>query len=126
MTKIVAEHPGSYDTADLEHRSVNMAIELKKPFSHYVAIEELPKTGDARKFVTVFVYQVEGTNRTETRKIEWSYSGTQEAIDQKAGVDGLTGRRQRSIEQLEQVVAREGGRVYETDGSKIPIWGTKK
>jgi hypothetical protein len=99
-----------------------MAIELERPFRDYVTVEELPRTGDARKFVTLFMFQLEGTNRTETRRNEWSYSGTQEAVDQNAGVDGLAPRQQRSIEQLERAITQEGGRIYASADSKLPIW----
>lgn len=107
-----------------------MGIELKRPFSEYVAIDELPATGDAKKFVAHFVFQLEGTTKTETRSIEWSYSGTAQAIDQKNGVDGLRGRRQRALQQLERSVSAEldeiDDRVYDSPESKIPIRGKKR
>jgi hypothetical protein len=107
-----------------------MAIELKKPFSHYVAVDELPKTGDARKFVVNFPYQIEGTAKTGRRFVEWSYTGTQEAIDQNSGLDGLARRQQRAIEQLERSIAKEvaasGDRIYDSPDQKIPLWGTKR
>jgi hypothetical protein len=105
-------------------------IKLKKPFADYVSVDELPKTGDATKFIGIFPFQIEGSSKTETRRIEWSYSGTQAAIDKKAGVDGLTPRQQRALESLLHAIERElgqkGERVYETPGQKLPIWGKKK
>lgn len=107
-----------------------MGIELKKPFSSYIAFEELPRTGDARKFVAIFPFQVEGTNQMQDRRMEMRYSGTQEAIDEKKGVDGLTPRKKQIIEQLERVVADEikanGDRLYESGDTRFPIWGKKK
>jgi len=58
-----------------------------------------------------------------------TYSGTQEAIDQKAAIDGAAGRMQRALDQWERIVrdelATRGGRIYEKPGQKIPIWGKK-
>ena len=107
-----------------------MGIKLKMPFSDYVAIQKLPKTGDATKFVTIFAFQMEGTGRTGTRRKEWLYSGTQEAIDKKAGIDGLTPRQQRALESLLRAIEQElkdsGERIYETADRQLPIWGQKK
>lgn len=86
---------------------MTMAIEISKPFESYVTHRELPRTGDARRFETRLTYEIEGTGRTESRQLEWTYSGTQEAIDQKAGVDGLKGRRERATAQLRAVLKKE-------------------
>lgn len=73
------------------------------------------------KFVPTFPFQIEGTDKVETRHVEWMYSGSQ---------DGAAARLQRAYEQLERIVrdelATRGGRVYEKPGQKIPIWGSKK
>lgn len=70
-----------------------MTIQTAKPFASYVAERELPRAGDARKFEFHFLYQVEGTSEIASYHWPWRYSGTQEAIDEKAGVDGYAGRR---------------------------------
>ena len=107
-----------------------MGIQLKKPFSTYVAFEELPRTGDARKFLAIFPFQVEGTNQMQDRRVAMSYSGTQEAIDQKNGVDGLMLRKKQTIEQLERIVSDEmkanRGRLFESADTKFPIWAKAK
>lgn len=99
----------------------------KDLFMSRVAEEELPKTGDARKFLLSLVYELEGTNRTERRTLEWRYSGTQEAIDQKNGVDGYRGRHEREVESFRQGIERElnerGERLYAKEGSKILVRG---
>jgi hypothetical protein len=38
------------------------------------------------KFVAIFPFQLEGTNAMQDRRVAMSYSGTQEAIDQKNGL----------------------------------------
>jgi hypothetical protein len=106
-------------------------MKLSKPFSEYVSVEKLPvRGGGATKFVVVFPFQIEGTDKIETRRLEWPYSGTQAAVDEKAGVDGLTPRHRRALEHLQRVIENElkasGGRIYETPGQKIPVWGKKK
>jgi hypothetical protein len=105
-------------------------MKLSKPFREYVSVEKLPKTGDTTRFVAIFPFQIEGSDRIETRRVEWPYSGTQAAVDEKAGVDGLTPRQQRAVEHLHRVIENElkasGGRIYETPGQKIPVWGKKK
>ena len=57
-------------------------------------------------------------------RVEWRYSGAQSAVDEKAGVDGLTPRRAKEIEglrlALEAELREKEGRVYELAGEKIP------
>jgi hypothetical protein len=98
-----------------------MALDISKPFDSYVTQQELPRTGDARKFETRLTYEIEGTGRTEYRRVEWRYSGTQEAVDRNAGVDGLKGRREGAVAQLRAAVEKElkegGFRLY-ADGDR--------
>jgi hypothetical protein len=66
-----------------------VTIQIAKPFPSYIAAEELAKTRDSRDFVFHLPFEIEGTNCTERMQWPWSYSGTQEAIDVKTGIDGL-------------------------------------
>lgn len=104
-----------------------MTIQISKPFESYVAEEELPRTGDARKFKMYMPYEIEGTNKTSSWQREWRYSGTQEAIDQKNGVDGLSGRRQREMAMLRTAIEKElrsaGERLHEVEGRNLLIRG---
>jgi hypothetical protein len=107
-----------------------MGMALEKPFAEYVAVEPMSVTGDAQKFQALFPYAVEGTNKVETRRYEWSYSGTQAAVDENAGVDGLALRRKRALElfqrSIEVELGEKGDRIYEVATQKLPIWGKKK
>ena len=98
-----------------------MTIQISKPFSTYITVEELPKTRDRRDFVFYLPFQVEGTNRQAREQWPWSYSGSQEAIDLKAGIDGLTVRSERELEAFRRYIEREleqgGYRLY-TDGER--------
>lgn len=104
-----------------------MTIEISKPFEAYVAEEELPRTGDARKFAIHVPYEIEGTNRTSRWRAEWRYSGTQEEIDRKSGVDGLGPRRAREISALlttiENDLRASGERLYEPEGRRLLVRG---
>ena len=106
-----------------------MGIELRKPFGQYVAVSELPKTGDATKFVVEFPFQIEGTSSIQSRHKTWTYSDTLRAIDEKAGADGLSDRRGTTTEQLRRAIAEEldqtGARLYDSPDTKFPIWGKK-
>jgi hypothetical protein len=62
-----------------------MTIQASKDFASYVAEEELPRTGDARKFFIHLPYEIEGTIKTGSWAWNWKYSGTQEQLD-KTGV----------------------------------------
>lgn len=108
-----------------------MGFELKKPFKEYVAVDDLPKTRDATVFVVSFPYLIEGTIKTERRQLQIAYTGTQEAIDAKNGIkDGLAKQKERAIATLERGIAtdlrRSGGRIYETQEQKLPVWGKTK
>lgn len=107
-----------------------MTLELKKPFRTYVAVDELAPTGDARKFVANLPFQREGTIKMEHRRHEWTYSGTQTAIDQKNGVDGVPARTEVEVARLQRAVEDElkksGERLYEVSDTKFPVWGKKK
>ena len=98
-----------------------MPIQITKPFSAYIAVEELPKTRDRRDFLFHLPFEIEGTNRTERAQWPWSYSGTQETIDQKAGIDGLIARSERELkafrQHLEHELAKNGQRLY-ADGDR--------
>lgn len=106
-----------------------MSIELSKPFSDYVTVKELDPVGDGRRFVAIFLFQVEGTKQTSARRVEWRYAGAQAAVDENAGVDGIAAQRAKEIEGLRQAMESElsenGARVYEAPGRKIPLWGVK-
>ena len=104
-----------------------MSIELAKPFSEYVTVKALDPAGDGWRFVAIFLFQEEGTKQMSARRVEWRYSGAQAAMDEKAGVDGLTPRRAKEIEglrlALEAEIKEKGARVYEIAGQKMPLWG---
>jgi hypothetical protein len=104
-----------------------VSIEISKPFASYLAIEELPKTRDAREFKITLPFEVEGTSRIEQMSHSWSYSGTQEAVDQKAAVDGLSSRRERAIDGFKRAVeielTRERMRLYAVEGRLLLIRG---
>jgi hypothetical protein len=77
-----------------------------------------------------FSFQHEGTQKIASRRIEWTYSGTQEAVDQKAQVDGAALRQQREIWRLEKSIDTElkstGARIYSTQETRFPIWSRPK
>jgi hypothetical protein len=99
----------------------NVTIQITRPFFAYIAVEELPKIADRRDFIFHLPFEIEGTNRTERAQWPWSYSGTQEAIDQKADVDGLIARSELELKafrrHLEQELATKGQRLY-ADGDR--------
>ena len=81
---------------------------MKKPFKDYVAVDMLPKTGDATNFVVSFPYQIEGTIRTERKQLPVVYTDTQAAIDAKNGItDGLAQQKEQAIATLERGIAQE-------------------
>lgn len=98
-----------------------MTIQITKPFSAYIAVEELPKIADRRDFIFHLPFEIEGTNRTARAQWPWSYSGTQEAIDQKANIDGLialSGRELKAFRRhLEQELATKEQWLY-ADGDR--------
>jgi hypothetical protein len=104
-------------------------LDISKPFESYVSVEELPRTGDARKFLLRLLFEVEGTLETRELTWPWSYSGTQEAIDQKHGADGLRERRMHEIDMFRRHVEYELGvqkrRLYEVEGRETLMWGKK-
>jgi hypothetical protein len=106
-----------------------MGIELKKPFKDYVVMDMLPVTRDATNFVLHFVYQIEGTIKTERKQLPVTYTGTQAQLDANKRVDGLALQKERAIAALERGIARElqlkNERLYEVPGQKMPIWGKK-
>jgi hypothetical protein len=104
-----------------------MSITLAKAFAAYVVERELPRTADARIFELIFLFRVEGTLHTGARRYEWRYFGTQEAIDQRAGKDGLSERHRQAVEAFERSILRElqsrGQRLYSQEGETMPILG---
>jgi hypothetical protein len=104
--------------------------DICKPFESYVSVEELPRTGDARKFVLRVVFEVEDTHDPREMTWPWTYSTTQEAIDQRHGADGLRERRMHEIDMFRRHVEYELGvqrrRLYEVDGRETLVWGKKK
>jgi hypothetical protein len=84
-------------------------------------VQELPKTRDSRDFVYHLPLEIEGTNRTERMQWPWSYSDTQEAIDLKAGIDGLVARSELELKafrkHIELALERGGQRLY-ADGDR--------
>jgi hypothetical protein len=51
--------------------------------------------------------QVEGLNKTAFYRWDWKYPGTQESVDQKAGVDGYSGRRERELRSFQRHVEQD-------------------
>ena len=104
-----------------------MSITLAKPFAAYVVEQELPRTADARVFELIFLFRLEGTLHTGARRYEWRYFGTQEANDEKAGMDGLTERHRQAVDAFERSILRElqsrGRRLYSQEGETMPILG---
>ena len=67
-----------------------VSIEISKPFMLYVVQEQM-RTDDADVFVFLLPFEIEDTNEVrEWRHGPRKYSDVQKAIDEKAGVDGLT------------------------------------
>ena len=107
-----------------------VTVQISKPFSAYIAVEELPKTRDSRDFLFHLPFEIEGTNRTERVLWPWSYSGTQEAIDQKTDIDGLISRSERELKafrrHVEQELATKGQRLYADGDRPMLIRGNLK
>ena len=107
-----------------------MTIQITKPFSAYIAVEELPKTRDSRDFLFHLPFEIEGTTRTERMQWPWSYSGTQEAIDRKTDFDGVIARSERELkafhQHLEQELAAKGQRLYADGDRPMLIRGNVK
>lgn len=101
-----------------------MAIQIARPFESYVAEDELPRTGDGRTFKLHVPYEI----RTSSWQMEWRYSGTQEAIDQEKGVDGLGDRRKRATAMLRAAIEKDlrsvGDTLYEVEGRTLLIRGS--
>jgi hypothetical protein len=108
----------------------NVTIQITRPFFAYIAVEELPKIADRRDFIFHLPFEIEGTNRTERAQWPWSYSGRQEAIDQKAHVDGLIARSERELKafrrHLERELATNGQRLYADGDRSMLIRGSVK
>jgi hypothetical protein len=104
-----------------------MPIRTDRPFERYVLARELPRTGDSRKFELVLVYRVAGSERTAFIRWAWTYSGTQEAIDTAAGVEGYEARYKRQLAAFERHVINElkasGCCLYSVPGEELPEWG---
>jgi hypothetical protein len=109
---------------------VNVTIQITRPFFAYIAVQELPKTRDSRDFLFYLPFEIEGTNRTERTQWPWSYSGAQEAIDEKAGSAGLIARSERELlafrQHLEQELAEKGQRLYADGDRPMLIRGDAK
>lgn len=107
-----------------------MGFELKKPFKEYVAVDVLPKTGDATNTVITFPYQIEGTKRTEREQFGLAYTDTQAAIDAKNGINGLARQHEEAIATMERAIAQKlklsGDRIYDSPDQRMAIWGKKK
>jgi hypothetical protein len=109
-------------------RERTMSIELSKPFGSYVAEEKLVGIADAQVFLFRLPFEIEGTNKTEEmRHGPWKYSGTQQAIDEMSGVDGLKLRRILEMaafcRYVEAELTRQGQHLYEKQGQRILIRG---
>jgi len=107
-----------------------VTIQITKPFSAYIAVVELPKIADRRDFIFQLPFEVEGTNRAEKEQWPWSYSGTQEAIDQKADIDGVIARSEQELKafrrHLEQELVAKGQRLYADGDRPVLIRGNVK
>ena len=108
----------------------NVTIQITRPFFAYIAVEELPKIADRRDFIFHLPFEIEVTNRTERAQWPWSYSATQEAIDQEADVDCLIARSERELKafrrHLEQELAAKGQRLYADGDRPMLILGNVK
>lgn len=102
-------------------------IQTKKALGEYVAIEELQATGDARKFVAHLPFKREGSIKIETMRWLWKYSGTQEEIDRRAGVDGAEQLKVAQVEAfrrfVESELERAGERLYADESTTMLIRG---
>jgi hypothetical protein len=107
-----------------------MTIQITKPFAAYVAEEELPRTGDARKFAIHLPYEIEGAIKTGSWRWEWKYSGTQEQLDKNSGKDGLASLREQQLKafhgHIEKQLHEEGERLYEVEGKRMLTRGPLK
>ena len=120
MVALRIEPPSNGARTLVRYNLRTVTIQIAKPFSAYIAVQELPKTRDHRDFVFHLPFEIEGTNRTERAQWPWSYSDTQEAIDNKAGL-GLIDRSERELkafrQHLEQELAKNDQRLY-ADGDR--------
>jgi len=84
-----------------------MSIQTEKPFSlvrHWAGSSE---DGPRAKIRVLLPYQIEGFNKTAFCRWDRKYSGTQEQVDQKAGVDGYAGRRDRELRSFQRHVEQD-------------------
>ena len=90
-----------------------MTLDITKPFESYVAVDELPRTGDARNFAFTLPYQVEGTHFMTKISREWKYSGAQEAVRGAAGLEELRKSEMRTFKlQVMRELRVSGERLY--------------
>lgn len=106
-----------------------MANEIAAKFADYVFPQDFPRIGDAHKFVFRLPFVIEGSDRAGEIEWPWSYSDTQEAIDQKAGVDGLRIRFEQEMDafrrHVEKELAESGQRLYAVAGTPLLVRGPK-
>ena len=107
-----------------------MTIQTDREFASFIAEEELPRTGDARKFVIHLPFEIQDTIKTGSWSWEWKYTGTQEQLDKNAAGNGLAAARDQHLQafrrHIEKELAQQGERLYEVKGKRMLIRGPKK
>jgi hypothetical protein len=91
-------------------------------------MEELPNTGDARRFLFHVTFEIEGTRQTRQMTWPWTYTTSRAVPDAHGGGkgDGIKECRLREMDAFRQHVEYElgaqGGRAYSLNGSDVLIW----
>lgn len=88
-------------------------IRLPKQLEKYFVLEELPRTGHARRFCLYLPYK-DGSKDTRCRS-EWKVSSTQEAIDENAVEDRLEHEKSEFRSRIERWL-KESGKVLTGNG----------
>jgi hypothetical protein len=104
-----------------------MLIQVAGRFDAYVIEKTLPKANDARQYLCILLYRLEGSTETDSFRWPWTYAGADEAIDKKMGIDGYHMRRERALRDFQRFVEGElhsrGKRLYSVSGEEMPVLG---
>jgi hypothetical protein len=104
-----------------------MFIQVEGRFDAYVIEKALPKESDARQFMCILLYRLEGSAETDSFRWPWTYAGADEAIDKKMGIDGYHMRRERALRDFQRYVEGElqsrRARLYSVRGEEMPVLG---
>ena len=107
-----------------------MTLRVSREFDSYVTLRELPQIGDARQFLLVIPFKVEGAERIDEMSWPWEYSAEQQAVDQREWRDGFQQRLVREIamfrRHLEYELAANGLCIYEIPGRAVLVRGPRR